>query len=226
MSHLVPPPQAQHWTLAAKSVSSEPPQSPGLLSYHDEQVSPSLSVVESSFTHSSSRRRVTPGTSARGPLLLKRAAPRAAAALTKPSETSRLPTTGMCQDEDRTEMPRAGTAEAISSAPTRQHLFGAAQLIMAAARLKAGLRSSSCAPRGGSTPANRCATLLEFVGQLTRRRRAARRCFSKKTIEVQRRRRPSPRGTMALHAGLGRLVLAPRRHIVTRIVDGASRVEY
>ena len=33
-------------------------------------------------------------------------------------------------------------------APTRQHLFGAAQLIMAAARLKAGLRSSSCAWRG------------------------------------------------------------------------------
>ena len=101
-------------------------------------------MVESSFTHSSSRRRVTPGTSARGPLLLKRAAPRAAAALTKPSETSRLPTTGMCQDEDRTEMPRAGTAEVSSSAPTRQHRKMAALLLMAAARILGGLRSSSC----------------------------------------------------------------------------------
>ena len=73
------------------------------------------------------------------------AASRAAAARTKPSETSRLPTTGMCQDEDRTEMPRAGTAEARSSAPTRQHRKMAALLLMAAARLKAGLRPSSCA---------------------------------------------------------------------------------
>ena len=42
-----------------------------------------------------------------------------------------------------TALPRAETAEtaeARSSAPTRQHLFGAAQLIMAAARILGGLR--------------------------------------------------------------------------------------
>ena len=89
----------------------------------------------------------------------------AAAALTKPSETSRLPTTGMCQDEDRTEMPRAGTAEARSSAPTRQHLNGCPAL-MAAARLKAGLRSSSCA-RGEGVLQRVGAQLYWNVGQLT-----------------------------------------------------------
>ena len=77
------------------------------------------------------------------------AASRAAAARTKPSETSRLPTTGMCQDEDRTEMPRAGTAEARSSAPTRQHRLRAALLLMAAARILGGLRPRRVRGREG-----------------------------------------------------------------------------
>ena len=101
------------------------------------------------------------------------------------------------------QLPSSATRTEISS-PTRL-MFEAAR--RPAARLKAGLRPSSCA----------VGRVLQRVGALlywnllgsSRSRRAARRCFSKKTIEVQRRRRPSPRGTMSLRAGLGQVVLAP-----------------
>ena len=58
MSHLLLPPHAQHWTPAEKSESSQPPQPQELPSYHDEQVTPLVSAVESSFTHVSRCRRL------------------------------------------------------------------------------------------------------------------------------------------------------------------------
>ena len=138
------------------------------------------------------------------------AASREAAARAKPSETSRLPTTGVCQDENRTEMLRAGTAEARSSAPTRQHRKMAALMLMAAARILGGLRPRRV--RRGELVLQRVgAQLCWKLGSSHGGGEQPRRCFSKKTIEVRRRRRPSPRGTMSLRAGLGRLVLAPQR---------------
>ena len=135
------------------------------------------------------------------------AASRAAAARTKPSETSRLPTTGMCQDEDRTEMPRAGTAEARSSAPTRQHRKMAALLLMAAARILGGLRPRRVCGTEGVLQ-RRCAALLESLGS-SRRAESSSLLLLKKTVEVQRRQWLPARHAMSLRAGLGQVVLAP-----------------
>ena len=87
---------------------------------------------------------------------------------------------------------RRAPRSALGSRRSCLRLPGAPQHV-----LSWGCDPSSCAPWGG---ASRCAALLE-VGQLQAAESNSRCFFSKKTIEVQRRRRPSPRGTMALHAG-------------------------
>ena len=81
----------------------------------------------------------------------------------------------------------APTRTEISS-PTRLQalMFEAAR--RPAARLKAGLRPSSCARRFGD-PTRRCAALLESLG--SSRCAESSSPLLKKTIEVQRRRRPS-----------------------------------
>ena len=116
--------------------------------------------------------------------------------------------------------PAAAPMRTAISSPTRQasvsSFLGLPQLV--AARLKAGLRPRRVR-RGVSTPTIRCAALLELGSSRVENAKPGCAPLSK-TIEVQRRRWLSARHAMSPRAGLGRLVLAPRRHIKTRI-DGA-----
>ena len=107
------------------------------------------------------------------------------------------------------QVPSSATRTEISS-PTRLQaqrlMFEAAR--RPAARLLGGLRSSSCS--WWVEYSQRVGTQLYWNRWAAHgARRAARRCFSKKTIEVQRRRWLPARHAMSLRAGLGQVVLAP-----------------